>query len=99
MCSRYPSCVHEGPLVEPIEGLTQHCTTALPNHTCLYLRLGCRGCTFRQHGASLTFNPIVATMLYKLFTELHTPDVVERLREAIALAQQALEHTEGNTPE
>lgn len=37
--------LHEGPIMEKRDGLKRHCELPLPNHTCPYLSLGCKGCT------------------------------------------------------
>jgi len=46
MCNRYPKCGHAGAIIDKIDGIDRHCETVKPNHECMYLRLGCKGCAF-----------------------------------------------------
>lgn len=83
MCDRYPHCDHSGPIAPAIAGVVQHCRSMLPNHTCYYLRIGCKGCTFRT-GPSLVFNPVAAAIVLKLCTDLSPVEQLERLKASIA---------------
>ena len=53
MCSKYPDCNHQGPLLDKQLGLAQHCKTTLRNDTCPYLQLGCLGCKLRPFMVAL----------------------------------------------
>ena len=39
---------HVGAIMEKLPGLERHCETPFVNSECLYLKLGCMGCTFQS---------------------------------------------------
>ncbi|BCS55173.1 hypothetical protein GSbR_19540 [Geobacter sp. SVR] len=40
--------LHEGPVMDKIEGMPRHCETLKPNRLCPYIPLGCTGCKLRK---------------------------------------------------
>jgi hypothetical protein len=89
MCNQYPNCNHAGVLLNRVANIARHCETTKPNHTCFYLRLGCKGCTFANFAAL----PVLGVISSELLVNLVKRGLVSG-RWAAQTADNLIEHTQ-----